>query len=375
MREYLNVSPFTDRLGKQRWRFRKRGHKTRMMPGQPGDPEFDAFYDALLMGQAGAPPPPAAPAPRPAREKATVVVHPRAILPKSILAAWMLVTTRTPEWQALQGDTKARQTVIAENFLKDRVNPAHPTTWGQVPITELRRRHIKAIIAERQVTKHVTKQLLGLIRKMIAAAMDEEWIETDPSYGISFQPEYKGWRAWTEGELAKFEARWPIGTTPRLCYALALWLGNRRGDVCTLTVDAIEREYVKVKQGKTKRALRIALTPMMREVLDKTNLSEGTILKTVHGKPFSAKSITGRMQEWTRMAGLPQGCTLHGLRKTLGKMLAEGGATTRQIMDTLGHTNIKHAELYSREADQERLSRDGMSKVVMMFGKPKLKAV
>lgn len=112
-----------------------------------------------------------------------------------------------------------------------------------------------------------------------------------------------------------------------------------------MTVDAIEREYVKMKQGKTGRALRIALTLMMREVLDKTSLSEGTILKTIHGKPFSAKSITGRMQEWTRMAGLPQGCTLHGLRKTLGKMLAEGGATTRQIMDTLGHTNIRHAEL------------------------------
>lgn len=28
-----------------------------------------------------------------------------------------------------------------------------------------------------------------------------------------------------------------------------------------------------------------------------------------------------------------------------------------------------HAKLYSREADPERLSRDGMSKVVMMFGK------
>ena len=53
-------------------------------------------------------------------------------------------------------------------------------------------------------------------------------------------------------------------------------------------------------------------------------------------------------------------------------MLAEGGATTRQLMDTLGHTNIKHAELYSREADQQRLSRDGMGKVVRMFGKGKV---
>lgn len=372
MRDYLNVTPFTDRLGRQRWRFRKTGHKIRMLPGQPGDAAFDDAYDAIIAGMA-------LPAPAPTRPEgaasAEIVRHPRSALPKSIRAAWKIVTTATPEWKVMKPETRARQTVIAETFLNARVNPKLPTCWGEVPITELRRRHIKAIIAERQVTLHVTKQTLGLIRKMIAAAMDEEWIDTDPSYGISFQPEYKGWRAWTTEEREAFEQRWPIGTTPRLAYALALWLGNRRGDVCSVTVEAIQAEAVLITQGKTGRVLRVPITPMLREVLEQTDLSEGTILKTAYGKPFSAKSITGRMQEWTRLAGLAPGCTIHGLRKTLGKMLAEGGATTRQLMDTLGHTNIKHAELYSKEADQQRLSRDGMSKVVLMFGQGKIKPV
>jgi integrase len=70
------------------------------------------------------------------------------------------------------------------------------------------------------------------------------------------------------------------------------------------------------------------------------------------------------MADWTKSAGLPPGYTLHGLRKTLGKLLAEGGATTREIMDTLGHTDIQHAELYSREAEQEVLAKAGMKKVV-----------
>lgn len=371
MRDYHNVTWFDDRLGVRRWRFRKTGHKTRMLPGQPGDPDFEAAYDAIIAGMAL---PAVSPTAAPAAEVAEVVRHPKAALPKSMRAAWLIVTTSTPEWKRMQSDTQARQCVIAENFLNDRVTADKPTVWGDIPITDLRRRHIKAIIAERQVTLHVTKQLLGLIRKMVSAAMDAEWIDVDPTYGVSFQPEYKGWRAWTRDEMDKFEERWPIGTTPRLAYALALWLGNRRGDVCTLTVDAIEPEGVRLVQGKTGRALLVPITPMLRDVLTATNLSEGTILKTVHGEPFSAKSITGRMQEWTRMAGLKPGCTLHGLRKTLGKMLAEGGASTRQIMDTLGHTNIKHAELYSKEADQKRLSRDGMDKVVRMFGRGKIES-
>jgi integrase len=63
-----------------------------------------------------------------------------------------------------------------------------------------------------------------------------------------------------------------------------------------------------------------------------------------------------RMMNWTKAAGLKPGCTLHGLRKTLGKLLAEEGATTRQIMDILGHKDIAHAELCTREAKQKLLA-------------------
>jgi integrase len=73
-----------------------------------------------------------------------------------------------------------------------------------------------------------------------------------------------------------------------------------------------------------------------------------------------AKALGVRMQQWTEKAGLVPGHTLHGLRKTLGKMLAESGAPTRQIMAILGHDDINHAELYTREAEQRRLAADGM---------------
>ena len=63
---------------------------------------------------------------------------------------------------------------------------------------------------------------------------------------------------------------------------------------------------------------------------------------------------------------MPKRCTLHGLRKSLGKLLAEGGASIRPLMETLGHNEIEHAELYSREASQAILAKDGMSKVTRL---------
>jgi len=362
--DYPYVSSYFDRHGKERWRFRRAG-KTVSLPGKPGDPAFEAAYQAIVEG-------------RPV-QKAKVERLPTSAAPRSLRAAWRIVTTRTPEWQAMEPETQARQKKIAEDFLRSPVVEGQKITWGEIPLDQLERRHVRTILADRSDTPHAARHLLTILRKMILAGLDEDWIKNDPTYRLKYRPAYKGWRAWTEEERAAFEKRWPIGTTPRLAYALALWLGNRRADVCALRPDQrftgtrigpdgaeIHYDEFRFEQGKTGRTLVLPVTPMLQEVLAAADLSGPTVLKTAYGKPFSVKSLTGRMRDWTRSAGLPQGCTLHGLRKTLGKMLAESGATTRQIMDSLGHTDIAHAELYSREAEQERLARDAMASVVRL---------
>ena len=354
-----NAGPYTDRHGRTRWRFRRSG-KTIQLPGEPGEPGFEAAYLAAVEGR-----------PAPKKPKASVIRHPNAAAPRSLRAAWKQVPTSLPEWRRLGPASQLRQSRIAEAFLARKVQKDSDLIWGDVPVADLRRRHLKAIIAEMADRPHAARHLIVVIRRMILVALDEEWIDTDPSYQLKHRPEYIGRKAWPEAIRQKFEKRWPIGTTPRLAYALGLWLGNRRGDIATLAPDAIEGDKIRIVQRKTGRELVLDITPMLREVLDATDLSGPTILKTQFGEPFSINSLTGRMADWTKAAGLPKGYTLHGLRKTLGKMLAEGGATTRQIMDTLGHTAIAHAELYSREADQAHLARQGMDAVVKLVASRK----
>lgn len=348
---YPNAGPFTDRHGRVRWRFRRAG-KTVALPHAPGHPEFEEAYQAAVEG-------------RPPR-KAAIIAHPNAAAPRSMQAAWNLVLRDSPDWKQLNAVTRQKQSAIAEAFLASPIAEGAKVKWGQAPLLDLKRRHVRALLAARSETPHAARHLLVVIRKMILAGLDEEWIESDPTYRLKYRPETKGWRAWTDAEREQFEKRWPIGTTPRLVYVLALWLGNRRSDVAALPVSAIQGNTIVLQQVKTGRRLVLSITPMLREALDATDLDGPTILLTAYGEPFSAKSLTGRMADWTKAAGLPKGCTLHGLRKTLGKMLADGGATTRQIMDTLGHTDIKHAELYTKEADQQRLAKQGMAAVVKL---------
>lgn len=163
--------------------------------------------------------------------------------------------------------------------------------------------------------------------------------------------------------LDRFEARWPVGSTPRLVYSLALYFGHRRSDITRVTPKDFLIEGATFTQKKTSKEMWLPIHPNLQEVLERTDMTQQFVVMTQYGKPFSPKALGMRMQDWTKAAGIPAGHTLHGLRKALGKALAEGQATTRQLMDVLGHTDIAHAELYSREADQRRMAKDGMSKL------------
>jgi integrase len=362
-RPYL--SSFKDRHGTERWRFRRNG-KTISLLGSPGEPDFENAYESALNGLK--------------KPAAKIVKHPNAALPCTLGAAWRLVIA-SAEWKAFDPATKDKNSSLASMFLESRVIETDPFQWRDVPVRDLKRRHLKDIISKYSETPHKAKHLLTAIRKMIDAAMDEEWIDVDPSYKLKWRPEYVGWKAWTAEAMRKYEERWPIGSTPRLAYALALWLGNRREDVAglkweqrvtkTVLMDGQQRKVdgFNVVQGKGGKELFLPIMPMLSDILDATERRGPTVLVTAYGEPFSPKSITGRMADWTNSAGIEPGFTLHGLRKTLGKMLAEGGASTRQIMDTLGHDDIAHAELYSREAEQSRLATDGMDRVIRLVGR------
>ena len=139
-----------------------------------------------------------------------------------------------------------------------------PLTFGDVAMADLQRRHIKAILAARSDTPHAAGHLLTIIRKLTGVALDEEWIDYDPTFRIKVRAAYQGWKAWPEGALRAYEARWPVGTTPRTVYALALYFGHRRSDVAAVKWSDLEVVAGNIVQQKTGKSLWI---PMHAELI------------------------------------------------------------------------------------------------------------
>lgn len=104
----------------------------------------------------------------------------------------------------------------------------------------------------------------------------------------------------------KFEARHPIGSAARTCYALGFWLGNRRGDVAALdwehlvveevelfdgSIEVIEAFDFRQKKNRNRHGGREMFIPIVDKLaqalapLDRSN--GGAVLKNAFGLPRS----------------------------------------------------------------------------------------
>lgn len=353
-RPYL--SSYADRHGKTRWRFR-RGKITRSLPGHPGEDRFERAYDDALNGR---------------KHQAAVVRHPNHALPGTLKAAWRLAVARdNMDWQQLSPASREQYIARAERFLAMEIVPGR--TYADAPVADIRRRHVKALLGSMADRPHAGSDVLVVLRKMITVALDHEWIEVDPTHRLGYRPEIDGHRAWTDDERASFEARWPLGTMARTVYACALYSGQRRSDLVRIRWSDFDGDRLPLVQQKTGKRLVLPVLPAWREALGAAPRHGDTVLATVHGGQRSLKGLTVDFQDWAEAAGL-KGCTLHGLRKTLGKIIAEAGGTTRELMGALGHETLAHAELYSRDAEQEALARTALSKAGARL-RPRLRVV
>jgi integrase len=190
-------------------------------------------------------------------------------------------------------------------------------------------------------------------------------IEGDPAHGVKRPKLSKsGWHDWSEEEIARFEARHPIGTKARLAFDLALYTGQRASDLIRMGRQHVRDNRINVVQQKTQALLWIPLDPRLLASIEAMPRSdELTFILTEHGRPFASGSkFSRRMLKWSREAGL-NGCPLHGLRKACCRRLAEAGCSVNQIAAISGHKSLSEVERYTKAAEQRVLADDAMSKM------------
>jgi integrase len=147
----------------------------------------------------------------------------------------------------------------------------------------------------------------------------------------------------------------------RRAYALALFTGQRKGDLVLMTRAHRKDGFIRVVQGKTDEELWI---PEHRDLTAQlATVEHMSLLTTSQGKAFDAVYFGAWFADVIEKAGLPDDCVLHGLRKTAARKLAEAGATEEQIKAVTGHATSAMVAHYVRGANQRKLAKAAILKL------------
>jgi len=210
--------------------------------------------------------------------------------------------------------------------------------------------------------------LLKGLRAAFAAGLRLGLVEHNPALAVRYLASRNpdGFRPWTLDELERFEARWPVGSKPRLALALMLYTGVRRSDVVLLGRQHVrgEKLHFRVTKGRdrTPRDLAIPVVPALAAIIAASPVGELHFLVTEHGRPYSGDGFGNAFRRWCQMAGVP-GCSPHGLRKVSALRLAHLGATEHELMAAHGWSSPKQAALYTRRAEQDRLAERAFARL------------
>ena len=128
---------------------------------------------------------------------------------------------------------------------------------------------------------------------------------------------------------------------------LAIWTGQRQGDLLKLTWKAYDGHSIYLRQSKTGSHVRVKVSEELKSYLDNVKKSDAvTILTNGQGQPWA----TGFKSSWRKAvekAGI-EGKTFHDLRGTFVTLAYRNGASIKEIAEVSGHSE-KDAETIIRK--------------------------
>jgi integrase len=321
---------------------RRHGRKIRLRE-TPGTKAFMAEYQAALAGTA---------TPAPSRRHA-----PDDGSLQHLIDSYMKSAT----WRTLAALTQATRRGVLERAAAE---PVGDGTAGALPFALMERRHVVMLrdrIADRP---SAANNRVKALRQMFTWAQENDLATTNPARHVRrLDTPGTGWKPWTLDDIQTFARHHADNPRAMLALHLLVWTGVRRSDLAQLGRQHIRaldgRPHLVYVQHKGRdrhpRKVEHLITPGLQQALNRwADPKQLTFLTTARGEPFSIGGIGNRMRAWCDQAGLTD-VSAHGVRKGIGDVTAELGATQHQIMALLGHANPGQSEVYTRNANRRRM--------------------
>jgi integrase len=256
-------------------------------------------------------------------------------------------------------DYVSKKQLRTADELKRMLNRDLLPVWGELPIADIRRSHVKELLREKsRVAPIAANRLASLISKLFSWALREDIIEASPAVGIERNAETQRERSLTEAEIC---ALWPalgrIGYPFGHALKFLLITGQRRGEVSNLKWSDLDGNTWKLpgtsaKSGKghlvplsTLALETLAACPKIGERVFVARKGAGPINGWEDGKERAESFLASPIAPWR----------IHDLRRTAATQMRSIGIDRLVVSKILNHAEGGITRIYDRySADQEK---------------------
>lgn len=345
---FVNVISDGKSKGRRWYYFRSAETGNVKLPGAPGEPAFlRAYADAAELRER-------------IRAKAPIV--------DTDPASFAFLVDRylaSAEFRALADDTQtdySRTCALLKEELRD------PVTKASLAFRYVTRAMLKALRDEHATRPRKANKIQQMSSRLYSWGNEADLVPDgcNPAIGLKKLKRKGGEREivpWSDAEIAWIQAAAPAHVlTPVL---VALYTGQRREDVVSMTWQQWQGEAIHVRQSKTRALLELPCHPALKAHLEHVRSTSkvvslaGAICLAATGAPFTVNGLSGALRRVVeKHERVPNNRSMHGLRYAAAARMEEGGATVAAIEAVLGHRTFKMALKY---ASARMRAREGVA--------------
>lgn len=240
---------------------------------------------------------------------------------------------KSPEYEKLRPASKTSYDAAIAQIYAD---------FFDLPIEALDERGARAVFIDWRdkfsATPRKADILIEVMRRILSHALYREQIARNPAAGIKpLANDTRREIIWTDKQIKRFMQSAP----DYLCRALtlALWTGQRQSDLLALTWSSYDGRYIKLRQGKNRRHVKVPVGPTLKATLDQTPREAVTILTNSRGLPWT-QGFRSSWRKAVAKAGI-EGVTFHDLRGTFITLAYRTGSHLEDIAEITGHSKAE----------------------------------
>jgi len=248
---------------------------------------------------------------------------------------------------------------------------------GAVPVAGITRPDLIKVYDKLRAAhgESMAAAMMRVWRLLLSYAHDSGWRPDNPALKFRLRSVRPRQVVWTPEQVAAFTAAATAAGRHGLALAveLAYDIGQRQGDIRSLTWEQFTGTALVLRQAKTGTPVHAALSPEMAARLTALapppDQRRGVLLVlNTRDKPYSLHGFTHEFAKIREAAGLPDTLQFRDLRRTAATEMGEAGATDDELRAMTGHLSRNVVAVYVKptptmaESAQEKRTRHRKSK-------------